>query len=276
MTVKRNTSGLQKNAQKKRQETFKKVNQAIESLTQSNAVITFNTVAEAAGVSKAWLYKEPAVKQRTEQLRGQQDHPSKPTRSTSASEKSLRALNQTLRQQLKRVERENRELRRQNEVLGGCQLQVRTLEKHIQRLEQENRQLKQPATAQQTPIPVEAQLKALDVSLNSTLRKLLTTTPESIIETAIQALAQAQHQGNVLNPGGFLYSAISNCWQPNEAADRSTDLETFNWWWRWAYPQGLVKAATQIDGVRQVLTADDEWVAFKKFSTVHPCPDAAS
>ena len=55
MKVKRNADGLRRNAQKKRQETFEKVDKAIRQLVKDRKPVTFNAVAEVAGVSKAWL-----------------------------------------------------------------------------------------------------------------------------------------------------------------------------------------------------------------------------
>jgi predicted RNase H-like nuclease (RuvC/YqgF family) len=65
----RNTAGLCQNAQKKREKAFEKVNAGIQKLLEEKQKINFNTVAAAAGVSKAWLYKEPSVKAQVEELR---------------------------------------------------------------------------------------------------------------------------------------------------------------------------------------------------------------
>lgn len=89
--------------------------------------------------------------------------------------------------------------------------------------------------------------------------------------TAIQTLKQSQADGNVHNPGGFLHRAISDCWGPNEKVSHTNqELANFNDWWTWAYDQKLVKAATQIDGIQHVLTANDEWVAFEVMQEAFP------
>ena len=271
MTSKRNTQGLNDSAQRKRQETFNKVDKGIQHLIKKQLPITFSAVALAAGVSKAWLYKEASVKQRIEQLRDQSRSTGAPRRQASASEQSLRGINQTLRTRLQTVEAENRELRRQNEIFGGYLLRIRDLEKQVQRLETENQRLKRPKAdtivSSQDAIQ---DLKDLGITLNSTLRTLITTTPNAIVETAIQALEEALMRGPVSNPGGFLYAAINDCWHPNGSLGNASELEAFNQWWRWAYDQGHVKAATQIDDVQHVLTADEEWLPLDTALTRYP------
>lgn len=70
-------------------------------------------------MSKAWLYKEPEVKTRIDQLRSQSRQGKKLPRKISATEASTKALNATLQGRVKKLDAENRELRRQNEVAYG-------------------------------------------------------------------------------------------------------------------------------------------------------------
>lgn len=115
------------------------------------------------------------------------------------------------------------------------------------------------ATASQ--LDLFAELELLDIKINSTLEQLMTDTPAGIIETAIQSLKQAQETGSVKNPGGFLYKAITDCWQPNEeAGQRDQDLAEFNEWWKWAYGKGLAIASQQTDQGIMVLTKDEQWI----------------
>ena len=50
------------------------------------------------------------------------------------------------------------------------------------------------------------------------------------------------------------------------------DMEEFNSWWKWAYAQGLVKAATRIDGVQHVLTPEGEWIPFQEAERISSQP----
>lgn len=66
----KNTDGLKEFAEKKNQETIKKVNKAIDKLKRSKTkTINFKTVAEEAGVSKATLYNNDILKERILSLR---------------------------------------------------------------------------------------------------------------------------------------------------------------------------------------------------------------
>lgn len=121
MTHKRNTTGLASSAASKKEATVKKTEAAISELLKASAVINFNTVAEKAGVSKAWLYREPAFADRIKRLRDQQagNQQKAHKESERASEASNQALVTTLKARVKELESENRELKKQLEIVYG-------------------------------------------------------------------------------------------------------------------------------------------------------------
>ncbi|WP_144053999.1 DUF6262 family protein [Baaleninema simplex] len=265
MKAKRNTAGLKHGAQRKRKEAFEKLESGIQTLLKEGRAINFNSVAKASGVSKAWLYKEPEVKSRIEHLRAKQSGKKRQPVKASASEVSLKSMVGTLRERIKKLETENRELRKQNEVAYGQVMRVRELEKENERLRAENVRLRQAGKSPEMTASSDfvEQLRELGVDLNSTLERLVSKTPRAIVETAIESLREAASNGNVRNPGGFLNKAIRDAWHPNEAYQEKSEMEEFNEWWRWAYPQGLVIASQRCDdGVLRVLTRDEDWVEF--------------
>lgn len=119
MTHERNVEGLRKSAQLRHQQTVQRAEEGIRRLLQEGRPVNFNTVAETASVSAAWLYQHPEMRQRIEHLRQQQStrmiQPSK----TRTSDASKDAMLTALRQRVKQVEAENRELKRQLEVVYG-------------------------------------------------------------------------------------------------------------------------------------------------------------
>ncbi len=119
MTHERNVEGLRKSAQLRQQQTVQRAEEGIRRLLQEGRPVNFNTVAETASVSTAWLYQHPEMRQRIEHLRQQQStrmiQPSK----TKTSDASKDAMLTALRQRVKQVEAENRELKRQLEVVYG-------------------------------------------------------------------------------------------------------------------------------------------------------------
>ncbi|MBW4460122.1 MAG: hypothetical protein KME47_07785 [Nodosilinea sp. WJT8-NPBG4] len=269
MAVKRSVDGLRRSAQQKHQEALEKVEKGIQSLIKDKRPINFNAVAEASGVSKAWLYKEADIKDRIEQLRAQSSGSKRqPPANQRASDASKDALLKTMRERIKRLEAENNDLRRQNEVAYSHVLKARDLEKEVQRLSAHIERLQrqpQPNGAAVDPPNLEAiqsALSELDVELNSTLARLINQTPTGIVEAAIESLQTARGKGQVRNPGGFLNKAITDAWRPNEGHQGKVDIEEFNQWWKWAYAAGLVKAATQENGIQYVLRADNEWMPF--------------
>jgi Family of unknown function (DUF6262) len=85
---------------------------ALHELDQAGTAITFETVADHAGVSRSWLYTQPDLKDEIRRLRSmRQRTPTDPTPSRQhASEESLR-------QRLDIATRRNRELAEENQRL---------------------------------------------------------------------------------------------------------------------------------------------------------------
>src|SRR5437867_1185758 len=85
--------------------------QALRELDADGARISFTAVATRAGVSRQWLYTQPALRQKIEQLRD----PS-PAR-TDAIPVRQRASEASLRQRLDTLRAENQRLREENASL---------------------------------------------------------------------------------------------------------------------------------------------------------------
>jgi predicted RNase H-like nuclease (RuvC/YqgF family) len=117
----RNVNGLRTAAQRKAELTQHKAEAALALLLKEQRPITFNAVAETAGISTAWLYGNEAIKQRIMHLRAQQ-LPKVPTKippREQASASSKDAMIMALRQRIQKLEKENSELKRQVEVSYG-------------------------------------------------------------------------------------------------------------------------------------------------------------
>lgn len=117
----RNIDGLRAHAQQKAVETAHRAEEAIARLLQEHRPINFKTVAEAAGISTAWLYGNETLKQRIIHLRGQQTpvvQVKVPPRE-QASSASKDAMIAALRQRIQKLEKENRDLKQQVEVANG-------------------------------------------------------------------------------------------------------------------------------------------------------------
>ena len=89
--------------------------QALRRLDRAGAEITFTAVAKAAGVSRNWLYRQPALRSQIERLRTN----TRPRQrrqvpaAQRASNESLRQRIDALREQAARLDRENQALRDQ-------------------------------------------------------------------------------------------------------------------------------------------------------------------
>ena len=119
MSHERNVEGLKASAGKRRQETLRRTEEAIRLLLAKKRPVNFQSVAQAAGVSAAWLYREQAVRERIEHLRGTTAQPVEVRPTAAATDASKDAIIEALHLRIKKQEEEIRELRKQLEVSYG-------------------------------------------------------------------------------------------------------------------------------------------------------------
>jgi hypothetical protein len=122
-TWERNTSGMVAHAHRRKEEKRLRVDEVITRLVRERQTINFNAVAIAAGVSKAYLYSHPDLRQRIEALRQQEMEQAirgrvdrLATGKTDAS-KDLVILAKDRR--IKELEAENRKLQQQLKIALG-------------------------------------------------------------------------------------------------------------------------------------------------------------
>jgi hypothetical protein len=104
------------------QRTVERAERALRDLDAEGAAINFQAVAARAGVSRQWLYTQPALRAQIEQLRNRA-----PARtdtvpaSQHASEDSLRQRVETLRAENRRLREENANLKAELALAYGAQ-----------------------------------------------------------------------------------------------------------------------------------------------------------
>ncbi len=229
--------------QKQRQEDARnRVYQAIERLQKLNAKINFHSISREAQVSVSYLYKYPELKQHIAELRSKQNSlPVKPVakpNSTSGGKVITR-----LQEKIKKIESENKELKRKCEALAGQVYRAHHLQAQIERLQQENEDLKNKLGEQEiakkvTPIDkkrksksgitdkIQSELDELGIELNTTLTKTIKSASESIILDAIEALKHQLTKQDIPNAGGWLNKAIKESWtKPEVITQKSTKPE---------------------------------------------------
>mgnify|MGYP001790680277 FL=1 len=276
----------------RKQDSLNRVNEAISQLQKRHEKINFRTIASVANVSVSYLYKYPEIKQRIAEIRNEQSsmvrQELKPTVSTSQVKVQAR-----LKERIKGLENENKELRRKNEALAGqvyrvhqlnelIECQQSTIEDLESRLEECS--LNNPKLSSKiTPISqkrtkkllesrsqIDSELKTLNIRINSTLSKLIDNNPEEVVLNAISSLKEGLSNKTVRNKTGFLVKAIENQWIANDNFEDKVEQNIFNEWFLLANSKGLVSASTNFDGVLHVLTPDDEWVPFEKMISKYP------
>jgi hypothetical protein len=102
-------------AHQRREYTRAKAIQALRELDRAGMAITFQTVAQAAQVSRSWLYAQPDIRAEIQRLRGATGQP--PTSPIPAAQRatadSLRRRLEATQERIRQLTEENQRLRRQ-------------------------------------------------------------------------------------------------------------------------------------------------------------------
>jgi len=111
-TWQRNTDGLAAHAKQRTEQKQQQVDQAIIKLVRENKPVNFNTVAITAGVTKAYLYNHPMLRDRIETLRASQVRKTEPQPIPSQrTERSQEVLLAAKDRRIKELEQENQRLK---------------------------------------------------------------------------------------------------------------------------------------------------------------------
>ena len=104
---------LREAAQARHEATLRRAESALQRMAKRGDPVTFNRVAEAAGVSRSWLYRQPTLRQEIDRLRDASATRSGLPSVERASTDSLRQQLHTYREEITRLRTENQELREQ-------------------------------------------------------------------------------------------------------------------------------------------------------------------
>ena len=105
---------LREAAQARHEATLRRAKNALASMTRRGEPITFRRVAETAGVSRSWLYRQQELREEINRLRhASQGRPGVLPSAERATADSLRQQMRTYRDEITRLRIENQELREQ-------------------------------------------------------------------------------------------------------------------------------------------------------------------
>ncbi len=159
-------------ASRRKQDTLARTEKAIEKLVATGRKITFSNVATEANTSVSYLYKYPEIKEQIQHLRKQQEQGAKPTKPQGRSEQSSQVIIGQLRDRIKTLEWEKKELKKQNEaltgqlyIMGSTQDLLDRLKAETHRLNDENKQLR-------------AEWSSTQRDLNDCQQRLITSNPK--------------------------------------------------------------------------------------------------
>ena len=243
--------------QKQRQEDARnRVDKAIERLQKLNAKINFHTIAREAQVSVSYLYKYPQIKQHIAELRSKQNSlPVKPVAKPNST--SHGKVVTRLQDKIKKLEAENKELKRKCEALAGQVYRSHHLQTQIERLQEQNGNLKGKLGEQEiaqkvtsigirrfaseavglpeaidskrktksiTSEAISSELDELRITLNPTLNKTIKAATEETVLAAIEALKDQLTKQDIPNSGGWLNKAIKEGWTKAELISKPTKV----------------------------------------------------
>ena len=133
---------LNETQEKRRREFLERTEKAIIKLSQINQKLSFANIAREANVSISYLYKYPEIKERIKYLRRQQEENAKPVKPQLRTEKSSQAIINQLKNRIKALDADKKELTKQNEALTGRLYSLGNTQDMIARLNSENSKFK--------------------------------------------------------------------------------------------------------------------------------------
>ena len=289
--------------QQRKQDCIDRTEKAISKLLQNNERVSFGAIARIANVSVSYLYKYPEIKERIQDIRDQQVKSArKLTRPQTASEKSKQVMIKQLRERINTLEWEKKELKKQNEKMTGELYQIGTKLDLFDRVKQEtirqaeeikklkaelestknelsvcqskllesnpkvtpiSQKLKHSVT--DTPIndSLKAKLSNLGIRLNSTLKKIISSSTQQEVNNAISAVEEyLATDKKVKSKAGLLRTALEEGWTPNltdEERQLTQLTDTFSEWFKLAKDQGIVQASQGTKDGILVMESTGEW-----------------
>jgi Family of unknown function (DUF6262) len=104
-----NTRYLRQAARERHQTTMTRAGEALRRLDRDGAAISFRAVAEAAGVSRAWLYRQPGLRAEIDRLRT-----ARPTAAAVIPPAAQRGTDESRQRRIEALLEDNTRLRAEN------------------------------------------------------------------------------------------------------------------------------------------------------------------
>ena len=254
--------------QQRKQDCIDRTEKAISKLLKNNERISFGAIAREANVSVSYLYKYPEVKERIQDIRNNQVKSARQlTRPQTASEKSKQVIIGQLRERIKLLEYEKKELKKQNEKMTGELYQIGIKLDLFDRVKQEtlrqaeeikmlkaelettkneltacqtrliesnpkvtliNQKIKQSVSDTQVDDEFKIKFSNLGIKLNATLKKIVQSKTQQEIHNAISAVEEyLATDKKVKSKAGLLRKALEENWTPN-LTDEEKQLSQVN------------------------------------------------
>lgn len=284
---------------RERDEMVRLAKQVIEDLLDQGLTISQNEVARQSGISVGFINKHLKLeveRARKKQLEGVKKP--KTPRQVETVEKEverLRLFNRRLKDDLEEEKRKNKELLAQVAKKIDLENEIKTLKAQTRELlayhralqekvvnlpvQQktaspekpiEREEVKQPSHPEPERRSIEAQLQAVGITLNPTLKRTIKSASEEKVLDAIEAYNEALATGKIECPKAWLKKAIEEGWKPNNALQAKSEMEIFNEWFPLARHKGIVMASQRGKNGMEVYVNDGGWVSLSEMLEKYP------
>jgi len=112
MTAERGRTALVVAAQQRSRDTRQRAIDTLRRLDAASSNVSFTSIAQTAGVSRSWLYRQPDLRAEIDRLRAPRTETAVPSAQRASTESLKRRLEDTL-DEIQRLKAENHHLRQQ-------------------------------------------------------------------------------------------------------------------------------------------------------------------
>ena len=241
---------LRRTQAKRKEQKKEQVLKAIQKIQKHSKPLTFKNIATVAGCSVSYLYKWDDIKAYIHELQKKEETTLKSLEESDSKNRphSLKTLHQVAKDKIRKLEKEIKELKHQNEVLRGHVAEIYEIRDENERLRNQLRELTSPNSSSKvvsitTPIQEKKatssptitnndtgesiidSIKALGVKVSKKLREEIANRDLEKVKLSIEAFQQYRDNHDVKSQEACLLSMICDEAEPNTESKTQVNIK---------------------------------------------------
>ena len=241
---------LRRTQAKRKEQKKEQVLKAIQEIQKHSKPLTFKNIATVAGCSVSYLYKWDDIKAYIHELQKKEETTLKSLEESDSKNRphSLKTLHQVAKDKIRKLEKEIKELKHQNEVLRGHVAEIYEIRDENERLRNQLRELTSPNPSSKvvsitTPIQEKKatssptitnndtgesiidSIKALGVKVSKKLREEIANRDLEKVKLSIEAFQQYRDNHDVKSQEACLLSMICDEAEPNTESKTQVNIK---------------------------------------------------